>query len=263
VIFHFPLKCNIFLFNKQAHPHAMKKIILMSLTSILLLPSARSQVLIAILFGDKLNTPNIEFGLNIGANITTLQNYPKAKFQTGLNLGLYFNFKLSDHFYLHPEMLFMNQMGARGVNKSDLPFIELQHETLETWTESNYFTLVFLPRYKLTNQLYFEAGLHGSYLLTADDYFLIKPENESELQYKIHARPRMNKFDVGADVGLGYKFGKGDGVNLSLRYSNGFINILKDGDLEPERNRGIHVHVGIPIGVGKQGVQKEVEKIER
>ncbi|MCK4853348.1 MAG: outer membrane beta-barrel protein, partial [Bacteroidales bacterium] len=148
----------------------MKKIILLSLMTVLLIPAARSQVLIALFFGDKLNTPNIEFGLNVGGNFTTLTNYPEAKFLTGLNFGLYFNFKLSDHFYLHPEMLFINQMGSKGLNNRDLPHPELQHETLETWMESNYFTLVFLPRYKLTNQLYFEAGIHFSYLLSADDY---------------------------------------------------------------------------------------------
>ena len=97
--------------------------------------------------------------MNVGGNYTTLPNYPDAKFQKGLNLGLYFNFKLSDHFYLHPEMLLMNKMGSRGTNNRDLPIPELQHETLETWMKSNYFTLVFLPRYKLTNQLYFEAGI--------------------------------------------------------------------------------------------------------
>ncbi len=241
----------------------MKKIFLLSLLTILLIPVAKSQVLIALLFGDRLNTPNIEFGLNVGANFTTLTNYPEAKYTKGLNLGLYFNFKLSDHFYLHPEMLFMNKMGSRGVNNGDLPDPVLQHETLETWIESNYFTLIFLPRYKLTNQLYFEAGLSGSYLLTADDYFLIKPESDSELEYKVHAKPRMNKWDVGAQVGLGYKFGKGKGVNLSLRYSHGFINTQKDADLDPEMNRGFHIHVGIPIGVGKENVQKEVDKIER
>ena len=241
----------------------MKKTILLSFMTILLIPTARSQVLIALLFGEKLNSPNIEFGLNVGGNLTTLTNYPEAKYETGLNLGLFFNFKLSDHFYLHPELLFMNQVGSKGINNRDLPNPEFQHETLETWVESNYFTLVFLPRYKLTNQLYFEAGLYGSYLLTADDYFLIKPESDSELQYKIQAKPRMHNWDAGAQVGLGYKFGKGEGMNLSLRYSHGFVNTLLNKDLDPEKNRGFHVQVGIPIGVGKDNVQKEVEKIER
>ncbi len=241
----------------------MKKIILLALLTVMFIPTVRSQVLIALLFGDRLNTPNIEFGLNVGGNLTTLTNYPGAKYLPGLNLGLYFNFKLSDHFYLHPELLFMNQMGARGVDNRDLPMAELQDQTLETWMESNYFTLAFLPRYKLSNQFYFEAGFHGSYLLSADDYFLVKPGEDSELQYKLHAKPRMKKFDLGGDVGLGYKFGKGEGVNLSLRYSLGFINTLKNDDLEAEWNRGFHVHVGIPIGVGKERVQKEMDRIER
>lgn len=241
----------------------MKKIILLSVVTILLIPTARSQVLIAILFGDKLNTPNIEFGLNIGANYTTLTNYPSAKYKPGLNIGLYFNFKLSDHWYLHPELLFLNQMGARGINNRDVPGPQFQHETLETWLDAQYGTLIFLPRYKLTNQLYFEAGLHGSFLLSADDYFLIKPETDSELEFKKHARPRMNKLDVGFDVGLGYKFRQGEGVNLSLRYSHGFINTLKDPALPPEMNRGFHVHIGIPIGVGKQQAKEGIEKMEK
>jgi hypothetical protein len=29
------------------------------------------------------------------------------------------------------------------------------------------------------------------------------------LQYRVPARPRMNRFDAGGNVGLGYKFGKG------------------------------------------------------
>jgi hypothetical protein len=240
----------------------MKKIILLSFMTILLIPTARSQVLIALLFGDKLNTPNIEFGLNVGANFTTLTNYPEAKYTKGLNLGLYFNFKISDHFYLHPEMLFMNKMGSKGINDRNLPNPGLQDESLETWVEANYFTLVFLPRYKLTNQLFFEAGIYGGYLLSADDYFLIKPENDSELEYKVHAKPRMNKLDAGAQVGLGYKFKKGEGMNLSIRYSHGFINTLKDDGLDPEMNRGFHIHVGIPIGVGKENVQKEVDRVE-
>ena len=55
----------------------MKKIILLSLMTILLIPAARSQVLIALLFGDKLNTPNIEFGLNV---VAFVERQPTIKF---------------------------------------------------------------------------------------------------------------------------------------------------------------------------------------
>ncbi len=144
----------------------MKKAIILLLLAGFSIGTAKSQVLIALVFGDKLNTPNIEFGLNVGANFTTLVNHPDAKYTTGINLGLYFNFKLSDHFYLHPELMFMNQMGSRGIDNRDLPSGQEweNNETLETERSTNYGTFVFLPRYKLTNHLYFEAGIHGSLL---------------------------------------------------------------------------------------------------
>ena len=152
----------------------MKKILLFILLAGLSFSTARSQVLIALVFGDKLNTPNIEFGLNVGGNFSTLTNYPDAKYTTGINLGLYFNFKLSDHFYLHPELQFLNRMGTKGVDDRDLPGgPEWDDETLQTWRELDYATLIFLPRYKLTNQLYFEAGLHAGLLLNADNFLMI------------------------------------------------------------------------------------------
>jgi len=237
----------------------MKKILLLALIAGFSFTTARSQVLIALVFGDKLNTPNIEFGLNVGGNFTTLKNHPEAKYVNGLNLGLYFNFKLSEHIYLHPELQFLNKMGTRGIDYRDLPVQILpDDETLKTWRELDYMTLVLLPRYKLTNQLYFEAGIHGSYLKSADDLFIIKPEDKAELAYKKFIRSEITRMDVGFDVGLGYKFKQGEGVNLSLRYSHGFINTLKDENLRAEHNRGIHIQVGIPIGVGKADVAKQL-----
>ena len=238
----------------------MKKLLFLFLLVCISFTTARSQVLIALVFGDKLNTPNVEFGLNVGGNLTTLTDHPDAKYNTGMNIGMYFNFKLSDHFYLHPELLFMNQMGSRGIDNRDLPSSPewIDNETLITWRELNYGTLIFLPRYKLTNQLYFEAGIHGSLLLTADSYVMVKPDDKSELQYKDFIRADLTKMDVGFDVGLGYKFGHGDGVNLSLRYSQGFVNTLKDASQPAEYNRGFHVQVGIPVGVGKEDVKQQL-----
>ena len=228
--------------------------------SSLSITTARSQVLIALVFGDKLNTPNIEFGLNVGGNYSTLTNHPDAKYTSGLNLGMYFNFKLSDHIYLHPELLFLNQMGTQGVDNRDLPGTEWDDETLETQRRLRYGTLVFLPRYKLTNQLYFEAGIHAILLMSADDYVMIKPDDNSELLYKDFIRDELNRWDVGFDVGLGFKFGKGEGVNLSMRYSRGFINTLKDASLPGEYNTGIHIQVGIPVGVGKEDVEQQLNR---
>lgn len=238
----------------------MKKLIFLILLAGFFIGTARSQVLIALVFGDKLNTPNIEFGLNVGGNFSTLANHPDAKYANGLNLGLYFNFKLGDHLYLHPEFLFIDRMGTRGIDNRDLPPQIPEDGTLKTWKNLDYMTLVFLPRYKLTNQLYFEAGLHASLLTNADDIFMASPEENAELYYKEFIKDEITRMDVGFDVGLGYKFGKGEGVNLSLRYSYGFINTFKDNTLPAEYNRAIRIHVGIPIGVGKEDIKQQLDK---
>jgi hypothetical protein len=238
----------------------MKKILFLLLLTGVFSTSARSQVLIALIFGDKLNTPNIEFGLNVGGNLSKLKNYPEAQYSMNLNLGLYFNFKMGDHFYLHPELQFLNTMGSSGRDLRYLPDPGWDVESLESRRILNYGTLVLLPRYKLLNQLYFEAGFHGSFLLSANDYLRIEPAKDTEEIYRKYNLKDYHRFDAGFDVGLGFKFGEGEGLNLSFRYSHGFVNILKDGSQPAEHNRGFHLQACIPIGVGKEDVQNIIDQ---
>jgi hypothetical protein len=71
----------------------------MSLTS-------RSQVLISLLLGDKLNSGKIEFGLDGGVNWLTMSNTPNAKYLFDWNLGFYFDFKMKNpHLFIHTGVL--------------------------------------------------------------------------------------------------------------------------------------------------------------
>src|SRR5262252_6503332 len=65
--------------------------------------ATHSQVIIALLFGDKLNSGKMEFGLTGGLSISDISNFEDAKSKTGFNLGLYFDIALSDKWYIHPE----------------------------------------------------------------------------------------------------------------------------------------------------------------
>ena len=74
---------------------------------------ARTQVLISILLGDKLNTGKIEFGLEGGANWSTIKNLDGAKSLTGFNLGFYFDFKLKNpSWMLNTGVIVKSNMGA-------------------------------------------------------------------------------------------------------------------------------------------------------
>src|ERR1700755_924540 len=64
---------------------------------------ANSQVIIALLFGDKLNSDKLEFGLSGGLNQSDISNFPDAKSKSAFNLGLYLNAKLSGNWFLRVE----------------------------------------------------------------------------------------------------------------------------------------------------------------
>src|SRR3954466_8859109 len=64
---------------------------------------AHSQVIIALLFGDKLNSDKLEFGLAGGLNLSHISNISDTKNRSGFNLGLFLNIKLDDNFFLRVE----------------------------------------------------------------------------------------------------------------------------------------------------------------
>jgi hypothetical protein len=78
--------------NGQSLRLSCVMIFLLSLFSV----PAKSQVLIALLFGDKLNTDKLEFGLMVGPNFSYISN-SNANGKAGLGLGLYFNLKCVTH----------------------------------------------------------------------------------------------------------------------------------------------------------------------
>ena len=55
---------------------------------------SRSQILISILLGDKLNSGAIEFGLTGGLNRTYMLQTENSKGLNQFNIGFYFDFKL-------------------------------------------------------------------------------------------------------------------------------------------------------------------------
>ena len=93
----------------------MKKYLLV-VALLFLVSTARTQVLISILLGDKLNSGKIEFGLEGGGNWSTIKNLDGAKNLSGFNLGFYFDFKLKDSSWMiNTGVIVKSSMGADGL----------------------------------------------------------------------------------------------------------------------------------------------------
>lgn len=227
----------------------MKKISYLLLL-LLMQQTLHAQVVIALLFGDKLNTGAIEFGITVGPSLTSITNIesdPKA----GLNLGLYFNIRINDRLYLHPEGIAKGSFGARRI----MPYATGNDSLDQQFSGGNVerkigaLSLPILLRYQVKGKWFVEAGPQVDLLLKPKDIFTAKV-NDNDLTYTTDIRDEITWFDIGLAAGIIYKLKKDHGMGLGIRYYYGLTDIQKNipGN---QRNTVWQLNVTIPIGAGK------------
>jgi hypothetical protein len=242
--------------------------ILMPIMAIMLISQVmQGQVLISLLFGDKLNSPTLKFGLDGGANFSTISNLSPSKYRTGFNLGFYFDFLLKKDkpWYLHTGVLVKSALGARGISpyhltNSDSTALDSLFIGGTVDRKLSYFNVPVLIRYKFKNNLFVELGPMISLLYKANDDFSTQVENEEDLTFKNDVRDLYNRIDVGGMAGIGYAIDALNGMNFGLRYYYGFMDILKNNAGDPQRNSSFYLFARIPIGAGEKAKAKNAEK---
>jgi hypothetical protein len=243
----------------------MKMIILrklfVSITVLLLISQVgQSQVLISLLFGDKLNSPTLKFGLDGGVNFSTLSNTSPSKYHTGFDLGFYFDFllKKEKNWYIHTGVLVKSPLGADGLSTYSLNNKELDSlfQNGSVSRQLRYFNVPVLVRYKFKCQLFVELGPVISLLYKANDVFTADVNHKEDLSYKNDILDNCNRIDVGGEAGIGYNMPVMNGMNLGFRYYYGFIDLIKDNPDKPQYNSSFYLYVSIPIGAGEKAKAK-------
>jgi hypothetical protein len=207
----------------------------------------KSQVLIALLFGDKLNSDKLEFGLTVGPNFSSISN-SDAKWKTGLALGLYFNIKLSDNWYFHPEAVPKSPFGGK-----DIPVYPLDDPNLNTsfqngsiTREISYISLPMLFRYRIKGLLFAEAGPQLSLRTNVKDIFQVDVAG-GELEFIKKVEGDYTRFDFGAAIGLVMKLKRDNGMGIGLRYYYGFVDVMKT-MAGSQQNSGLFAYISFPVG---------------
>jgi hypothetical protein len=238
----------------------MKKFLLVT-TLLLCIQSISSQVLISLVFGDMLNSPKVEFGLDGGANFSTISNLEGAKNRTDFNLGFYFDFMLKNPSWaINTGVIVKSTLGANGLPVYSLNNAELDNAFADGHVDRkiNYFNVPIMMKYKFDNHIYVKAGTQLGLLSKAVDEFKNNYDGE-DLVYKNKIRDQIHVIDAGLAIGAGYRLMGGNGMNIGVNYYHGLVTVMK-GDANPNQyHRSFYVTAGIPIGKGK-AEKKAAEK---
>lgn len=211
--------------------------------------STRSQVLISLILGDELNTGKIEFGLEGGATFSTINGLDGARYKTGWNLGFYFDFRTKHRWSIATGVMVKSPWGAEGLAPYPVGDSTLDRSLAGATVsrELRYFNVPVMIKYPL-GRFFVMGGVQPSLGYKAFDVFEGEVNGE-ELTYRVENREAYKPIDIGVVGAFGYRVAKGYGMNVLVRYCEGLTEITDAGN--GWHNRGWHLLVGIPIGVGK------------
>ena len=218
--------------------------------------TGKSQVIISLLFGDKLNSEKISFGLLVGNGWNNLTGYSTSSWASNFNLGLYLGIKMSDRMFVQFDAMAKYKLGAKK-----LPVYTLHDEALDSLFASGsverdikYLSLATTFQYRFYKYFNLEVGPQISIRIKAMDVFSVS-RSGGDLKFEKKINDATSLFDVGAAAGISYQFIKGNGVKIAFRYYYGFVDVIL-GNSGNNANRSLQVNGYIPIGRGKALAKK-------
>lgn len=214
----------------------MKKILIISfifLTTLSGIASGQAALLVLI-FGEKAATENFHFSLKIGMNYSIINGYDEGTNRIGGNFGLINNIKLTEKFSLTPEFLALSSRGIKDVpvlltGNPDLDDLLVDHSSTDR--KLNYIDIPILIKYKLSPRFSLSVGPQLSFLTGAKDIYKSTPLEDVLLTTELDIKDALTSVDLAAAIDLTYIVVEpvnGKGVNLFIRFTQGFIDIAKD-----------------------------------
>jgi len=238
----------------------MKKILLIT-AFISISFFSQSQILITLLFGDKLNSDGLEFGLEGGMNMSTISGLETNKYLNTFNLGFYFDIRIKNQWSVYTGVLVKSNLGVEKLTDNDMKRLSAKIYTdvnktnlVGTYHQKlNYFLVPVFLKYKFKNHIYIETGPQFGLMYKSWIEFNTNIDGYDGT-LKEYNRDDINKIEVGAAIGVGYKLLKGKGWTIGLKYYYGFVDVYKN--ISNTKNSSLFIKLNIPVGAGKKKDEK-------
>jgi len=216
---------------------------------------ARSQALIMLLFGDKIASENFVGGINGGISLTNFTGVPDSKVRLSWSFGAFLEWRLSDHWYLSPDVTFKTPAGATQLTGlfDDLPSIDTSFTNVKQFAALSYITIPVCMKYRFGASGIF-AGPQVGYVMAATDNITGTGPEGANVETERLSFYRINRWDVGVVIGYEFLLNKSEGMNsmrLSIKYYQGLLDVYHN-DNVTTLNQGFFLNIGIPIGGKKQ-----------
>lgn len=250
----------------------IQKITIISLIMFSSMQLVQGQVLLSLIFGDNLNTPKLEFGLNGGFNLSYIRGIEGSKGVSNFELGFYFDYWLKNNspWYLATGVYVKSNVGGRNI-PLDYPGNRVIDSTVYNdfvnfeGTVSKKFNTFYVPinlRYLSKSGIFVDAGVQIGLVFKTIDTYTTEIEGHDliyDVKYGVKNNGLYKWFDGGIDGGIGYKSKGAMGWKIGVYYYVGLTNVYKN-DLGPKAyNSSLYVLANIPIGK-KKAEKKRAEK---
>lgn len=233
----------------------MKKIVSLIAVLVTINFTAKSQVLISLLLGDKLNSDNLEFGLIGGMSSSSLSNFEGSQQLNKFHLGFYFDIKITDKLWFDPSVYVKVSPGVvyTNLNTAVTGIEDLDSVLVGATVERvvSYFQVPLLLKYNITPKFHVLFGPQAGLRTKVYNNYFVDLIDEEDLNYKEDIKSQYKQLDFGMTGGLGYRIKPG-GMNIGFQYHYGMVDVLKDNPGAKQSNQNMYFYVTVPIGKEKK-----------
>jgi hypothetical protein len=170
-----------------------------------------------------------------------------------MNFGLLATIKLDEDWYLQPEISFISGKGARNVpkvitgnNEVDIILEDVEYGFLDL----DYIDAPILLKYYTSQKWHVGLGPYISYLTSASNFYETTVDVAGEIELRQITTDNIKRWDYGIMAEVAYapsRTENSDDMNLHLRISYGFSDILKNNPGDPVNNFMIQGMVSFPF----------------
>ncbi len=218
------------------------------LLALVLAPKPADGQVLILLFGEKLSTENFNIGLDLGMNFSNLTEMTGAERSRGLMLGLFGEWRFSEHFHLQPALIGISRKGAEGI--TPLPLGDSEVDPLVSGgsmtRDLKYLDIPVVLQYVVGGASGFRigAGPQLSILREAVDRYEDRSAQGTTVKAESDVKDQLTGTDVGVVFDVEFEFS--EGMAIGGRYFHGLTDAMKSGSTS--RNRVFSASIRVPVG---------------